>query len=35
MSNMDENTLDLHGDEEIVEVIDLNETEQTPGTSFC
>ncbi|XP_048835237.1 angio-associated migratory cell protein [Brienomyrus brachyistius] len=27
---MDENTLDLHGDEEIVEVIDLNETEQTP-----
>lgn len=31
MDNADENTIELHGDEEIIEVIELNETEQSPG----
>ncbi|KAF7663092.1 hypothetical protein LDENG_00218480 [Lucifuga dentata] len=30
MDNMEENAVELHGDEEIIEVIDLNETEQGP-----
>lgn len=31
MENTEANAVDLHGDEEIIEVIDLNETEQGPG----
>lgn len=31
MENTEENAVELHGDEEIIEVIDLNETEQGPG----
>ncbi|KAL4660196.1 angio-associated migratory cell protein-like [Arapaima gigas] len=30
MDNMEEEAVQLHGDEEIIEVIDLNETDQTP-----
>ncbi|MBN3321465.1 AAMP protein, partial [Atractosteus spatula] len=30
MDNAEEGAVDLHGDEEIIEVIDLNESEQTP-----
>ncbi|XP_030637245.1 angio-associated migratory cell protein [Chanos chanos] len=30
MENAEENPVELHGDEEIIEVIDLNDTEQTP-----
>lgn len=31
MANMEQNSLELHGDEEIIEVIDLNDTEDGPG----
>lgn len=31
MENTQENAIELHGDEEIVEVIDLNESEPGPG----
>lgn len=31
MDNPSEDTVQLHGDEEIVEVIDLNDTQQSPG----
>lgn len=31
MDNTEENAIQLHGDEEIIEVIDLNETEPGPG----
>ncbi|XP_051912915.1 angio-associated migratory cell protein [Hippocampus zosterae] len=30
MANMEQNSLELHGDEEIIEVIDLNDTEDGP-----
>ncbi|XP_054652832.1 angio-associated migratory cell protein [Dunckerocampus dactyliophorus] len=30
MANTEQNSFDLHGDEEIIEVIDLNDTEATP-----
>lgn len=32
MDNTEENAIELHGDEEIIEVIDLNDTEPGPGT---
>lgn len=31
MDNTEENAVQLHGDEEIIEVIDLNEAEPGPG----
>lgn len=31
MDNTEENTVELHGDEEIIEVIELNDTEPGPG----
>lgn len=31
MENCEEDTVELHGDEEIIEVIELNDTEQTPA----
>lgn len=31
MDNAEESAIELHGDEEIIEVIDLNETEPGPG----
>lgn len=31
MENPEENAVDLHGDEEIIEVIELNDTEPGPG----
>lgn len=31
MDNQEENAVELHGDEEIVEVIELNDTEPGPG----
>ena len=31
MDNTQENAIEIHGDEEIIEVIDLNETEPCPG----
>lgn len=31
MDNSEENAVELHGDEEIVEVIELNDTEPGPG----
>lgn len=34
MENYEEETVQLHGDEEIIEVIDLNGTEQTT-TGWC
>lgn len=35
MDYSDENSVQFHGDEEIIEVIDLNETEQNPGNDGC
>lgn len=31
MENTEENSIQLHGDEEIIEVIDLNDEEPGPG----
>lgn len=31
MDNTEENAVELHGDEEIIEVIELNDTEPGPG----
>lgn len=31
MESTEENAIELHGDEEIIEVIDLNDTEPGPG----
>lgn len=31
MENTEENAIELHGDEEIIEVIDLNDAEPGPG----
>lgn len=31
MDNSEESAIELHGDEEIIEVIDLNDTEPGPG----
>lgn len=31
MENTEENAVELHGDEEIIEVIELNDTEPGPG----
>lgn len=31
MDNAEENAVELHGDEEIIEVIELNDTEPGPG----
>lgn len=31
MDNVEENAVELHGDEEIIEVIELNDTEPCPG----
>lgn len=31
MDNTQENAVEIHGDEEIIEVIDLNEMEPCPG----
>lgn len=33
MDNTEENAVELHGDEEIIEVIELNDSE--PGPSMC
>lgn len=31
MDNTEENAIEIHGDEEIIEVIDLTDTEPGPG----
>lgn len=33
MENAEENAVELHGDEEIIEVIELNDAEPSPGES--
>lgn len=33
MDNTEENAVELHGDEEIIEVIELNDTEPGPGVN--